>query len=142
MEEITNQVEKQQVEISYIKQKIDEIASQNQRQNDQLEKISNSIAKQELILEKISSLEDKFNMSLKGVYSLIDQEKINYDTKIQNLEERLTKRETIPCQNINIINEKIINIQKEIDKHNRIFWWLGTLIVGAIIIGILKDHLH
>ena len=65
MEKIVNKVEKQELEITYIKKTLDELVEQNKKQNEQLTKICKGLAKHELIFEKITNLESKQQEALK-----------------------------------------------------------------------------
>jgi len=144
MDIIKSKVEKQELEITFIKRSLDELIEQNKNQNLQLSKISDSIQKQEIILEKIGNLEDKYNDGLKRCHNRIDTElvRLKDDTKtlysnIGSLRDELNAR---PCQNHNIVDKEIEFIKGELSKYNKIIWWSATLIIGVVIIAILKEH--
>jgi len=145
MEHIANKVEKQELEINYIKKALDELVEQNKNQNKQLEKISNSIQKQELILEKIGNLEEKYSDGLKRCHNRIDEElsrckeeKAKYEDEIKLIKNDLMSK---PCNTHNVIDKEIEFIKMEISKHNKIIWWGATLIIGVVIVAIIKSHL-
>ena len=145
MEHIANKVEKQELEINYIKKSLDELVEQNKNQNKQLEKISNSIQKQELILEKIGNLEEKYSDGLKRCHNRIDEElsrckeeKAKYEDEIKLIKNDLMSK---PCNTHNVIDKEIEFIKMEISKHNKIIWWGATLIIGVVIVAILKSQL-
>jgi len=144
MEQIINKVEKQELEINYIKKSLDELVEQNKNQNLQLSKISESIQKQEVILEKIGNLEEKYSDGLKRCHRRIDEEldrckedKKKYESELKQIKEDLQSR---PCQNHNVVDKEIEFIKGELAKHNKIIWWGATLIIGAVIVAILKSH--
>jgi len=164
MQEIIQKIEKQELEISYIKKTLDELATQNRKQSEQLQKISESIHKQELILEKISNLEAKYQDGIKRVHKRMDDEIYHFTDKIMKIEkefsqkiddeithinEKIEKLEKTtnsccnrPCVSHNVIEVEIENIKKQQDKFSKIFYWGATLIIGVVIVGIIKSHFH
>jgi predicted nuclease with TOPRIM domain len=152
MEKIISKVEKQELEIVYIKKTLDKLVEQNERQNEQLTKISESIAKQEVILEKISNLEEKYQDGIKRIHKRIDGElalceKAKDDCnkecerlskRMDELEEKLTTR---PCVSHNVIETELKHLKEYIEKHNKIFWWVTTAIIGLIIAAVIKSVL-
>ena len=150
MEKIISKVEKQELEITYIKKTLDKLVEQNEKQNEQLAKISESIAKQEIILEKISNLEEKYQEGFKRIHKRIDGELAlcektkddcnkeceRLDKRINELEEKLATR---PCVSHNVIEAEIKHLKEYIEKHNKIFWWIGTVILGVIIVSIVES---
>ena len=96
MQEIVTKVEKQELEITYIKKTLDELVEQNKIQNKQLSKISESISKQEIILEKVSNLDDKYTEAIKRVHFRIDEQLKLCEEKIaenkMNIEKILNER--------------------------------------------------
>ena len=144
MDGIQSKVEKQEIEITYIKKSLDELVAQNKNQNLQLSKISESIQKQEVILEKVGNLEEKYSDGLKRCHRRIDEEldrckedKKKYESELKHIKEDLQSR---PCQNHNIVDKEIEFIKGELAKHNKTIWWGATLIIGAVIVAILKSH--
>ena len=152
MEKIISKVEKQELEITYIKKTLDKLVEQNEKQNEQLAKISESIAKQEIILEKISNLEEKYQEGLKRVHKRIDGELAlcektkddcnkeceRLDKRINELEEKLATR---PCVSHNVIEAELKHLKEYIEKHSKIFWWVTTAIIGLIIAAVIKSVL-
>lgn len=145
MQEIVTKVEKQELEISYIKKSLDELVEQNKKQNEQLGKISESIQKQEIILEKISNLEEKYQDGLKRVHKRIDDELERnkeiikrHNNEIEAIKNDLASR---PCQNHNIVEKELEFIKKQQEKHAKIFWWVGTMIISIVLIAVIKGHL-
>jgi chromosome segregation ATPase len=152
MEELVKKVEIQELEISYIKKALDELVEQNKKQNEQLAKISESIAKQEIILEKISNLEEKYQEGLKRVHKRIDGElalcektKDDCDKECEKLSKRMDELEeklaTRPCVSHNVIEAELKHLKEYIEKHNKIFWWVTTAIIGLIIAAVIKSIL-
>jgi len=159
MQEIIQKIEKQEVEISYIKKTLNELAIQNKKQSDQLQKIGEAIHKQELILEKISNLEERYNDGVKRVHKRMDDEIHHFNEKIFKLEkeinnevlyinEKIEKLEknvesccNRPCVSHNVIEVELNNIKKQQEKFSKIFYWGATLIIGIVIAGIIKSHL-
>jgi len=146
MEKIVSKVEKQEVEITYIKKSLDELIDQNKSQSFQLEKISDSIKNQELILEKISNLDDKYGESVKRCHHRMDDEISKYEHFIDKIENDIGKLKyeisNKPCGNYNVLDTKIAQMQKELNKYAKLIWWVGTTILGVVIVAILKDHLY
>jgi len=152
MEKIVNKVEKQELEITYIKKTLDELVEQNKKQNEQLTKICKGLAKHELIFEKITNLESKQQEALKRVHDRIDGELLlrenvkkeyykdieNLYKKIEELEEKLATR---PCVTHNVVEAEIKHLKEYIEKHNKIFWWVTTAIIGLIIVAVIKSVL-
>jgi len=146
MDQIVSKVEKQEIEIDYIKRSLDELVEQNKNQSKQLDKISESIKNQELILEKISNLDDKYEESIKRCHNRIDEEierckDINgrMDKELDRLKEDVLSR---PCRSHDVFVKELEYIKKELNKYAKIVWWGGTLIIGVVIVSILKTHLH
>ena len=150
MEKIISKVEKQELEIVYIKKTLDKLVEQNEKQNEQLAKISESIAKQEIILEKISNLEEKYQEGIKRIHKRIDGElalcektKDDCDKECEKLSKRMDELEeklaTRPCVSHNVIEAEIKHLKEYIEKHNKIFWWIGTVILGVIIVSIVES---
>jgi predicted nuclease with TOPRIM domain len=150
MEKIISKVEKQELEITYIKKTLDKLVEQNEKQNEQLAKISESIAKQEIILEKISNLEEKYQEGIKRIHKRIDGElalcektKDDCDKECEKLSKRMDELEeklaTRPCVSHNVIEAEIKHLKEYIEKHNKIFWWIGTVILGVIIVSIVES---
>jgi len=146
MEQLIAKVEKQEVEIDYIKKSLEELVIQNRKQSEQLQKIGESIQKQEIILEKISNLENKYSDSIKRCHRRIDEELERCKNERKRLEKELGVIKTDlmgkPCQNYDLINKDIEQLKRDLGSHSKIFWWVTTLIVGAVIIAILKEHFH
>ena len=144
MEQIFAKVEKQELEISYIKKTLDELVEQNKKQNEQLIKISESIQKQEIIIEKISNLEDKYQEGIKRVHKRIDEELERCKEKTSFLKDEVDKLKNDlslrPCQNHQIVDKELEYIKKQVERHSKIVWWGGTLIIGVIVIAIIKSH--
>lgn len=137
-------IERQEVEISYIKKTLDELVEQNKRQSEQLASITKSIQKQEVILEKITYLEDKYHDGIKRVHKRIDEEvkKINeiltiYKDEFGKIKEDMKK---MSCPIEKTFLKDIEYLKKQQDRHAKIFWWVGSLIIGAVILAILKSH--
>ena len=152
MEHIVSKVEKQEIEITYIKKTLDELVEQNKRQNEQLTKISESIAKQEIILEKISDLEEKYQEGLKRVHKRIDGELTACEKGKKDCENNLSKLENEieklkdevknrPCVSHNVVQNELNHIKEKIERHGKIFWWLGTAVLGVVIVAIVKSVL-
>jgi len=146
MEQIVNKVEKQEIEITYIKKTLDELVEQNKKQSEQLVKISESIQKQEIILEKIGNLEDKYNDGIKRCHRRIDEElerckvdKERMEHELETLKNDLSRK---PCNNYGIFQKELDQVKAEIAKHGKVIWWGATLIIGAVIVAILKEHFH
>ena len=160
MEHIATKVERQELEITYIKKALDELVEQNKIQNEQLVKISESIQKQEVILEKVSNLEDKYNDGLKRCHKRIDEtlitkndieaqienKTVKYDTKISKLYDEIEKVKieirNKPCGTHNVVENELDHIRKDLATHKKIFWWGATLMIGTMIVTILKAFLH
>jgi len=164
MQEIIQKIEKQEIEISYIKETLEKLAIQTEKQSNQLQKISESIQKQELILEKISNLEEKYQEGMKRVHKRIDDEihrcndrvtKIENETpkKIENeidyIEEKINKLEknienccNRPCISHDVFKVELENVKKQQERFYKIFYWGATLIIGIVIAGIVKSHFH
>ena len=152
MEHIANRVEKQELEIMYIKKTLDELVEQNKKQNEQLSKISESIARQEIIFEKIANLEDKHQDALKRVHNRIDAEltncekqRKNYENEFKRVDNEIEKlKEAVankPCVTHDVIKTEIKHINEKLEKHGKIFWWLSTAILTVIIVAIVKSVL-
>jgi len=146
MEQLIAKVEKQEVEIDYIKKSLEELVNQSRKQSEQLQKIGESIQKQEIILEKITNLENKYNDSIKRCHRRIDDELERCKNERKRLEKEFEAIKTDlmgkPCQNYDLINKDIEQLKRDLGSHSKIFWWITTLIVGAVIIAILKEHFH
>ena len=134
MEQIVNKVEKQELEIIYIKKSLDEIVEQNKRQNEQLSKISDSIQKQEVILERIANLEDKYSEGTKRLHKRLDTEIDRFDKRISSIEEDVKEAKNRPCVNHNgTIAVEIENIKEKIANHSKYFWFVNSAVIGSII---------
>jgi len=146
MEQVKAKVEKQEVEISYIKKSLDEIAHENKKQSSQLQTISESIQKQELILEKISNLEEKYYDGSKRLHSRIDDEKRNLDIRFKELENCCSKVKndivSRPCRTHGLVEKELETINKRLDDHKKIFWTaisaVMLIVIGAIVKGVMK----
>ena len=152
MEKIVSKVEKQEIEILYIKKTLDEIVEQNKKQSEQLTKISESITKQEVILEKISNLEEKYQDGIKRVHKRIDGELLACEKGKKDCENNLSKLENEieklkdevknrPCVSHNVVQTELNHIKEKIEKHGKIFWWLGTVVLGIVIVAVVKNIL-
>jgi len=146
MEQVKAKVEKQEVEISYIKKSLDEIVGENRKQSNQLQTISDSIQKQELILEKISNLEEKYYDGSKRLHSRIDEENKHHELRLKALEECCNSNKddilNRPCRTHDVLAKDIENINKRLDDHKKIFWTaistVMLIVVGAIVQGVMK----
>ena len=138
MEQIVSKVEKQELEIIYIKKSLDEIVEQNKKQNEQLEKISDSIQKQEIILERIANLEDKYSEGTKRLHKRLDTEIERYDKRILIIEEDLKEIKSRPCTNHNsTVNIEIKNLKEKIAAHSKYFWFVNSAVIGAVIMALV-----
>ncbi len=140
MQEITKKVERQELEIHYIKKTLDELVEQNKIQNKQLSKISESISKQEIILERVSNLDNKYTEAIKRLHSRIDEQQRICERKItenkMNIEKILNERNSI-CP---ALEKDIEFLKKQQEKHAKVFWWAGTLIISVVIVAIIKGQ--
>ncbi len=143
MQEIVTKVEKQELEITYIKKTLDELVEQNKIQNKQLSKISESISKQEIILEKVSNLDKKYTEAIKRVHFRIDEQQKICEEKIaenkMNIEKILNERGAA-CPKHDVLEKDIEFLKKQQEKHAKVFWWAGTLIISVVIIAIIKGQ--
>jgi len=137
MEHIIGKVEKQEVEIQYIKQTLNEISAENKKQSEQLEKISDSIQKQEIILEKISNLEEKYYEGTKRVHQRIDEEIKHFETRLVQLEHKCEECCNRPCINHNAVDNEIKHINEKIEKHGSYFWFVNSAVIGAVIMALI-----
>ncbi len=160
MEHIVTKVEKQELEITYIKKALDELVEQNKKQNEQLGKIGESIQKQEVILEKVSNLEDKYNDGLKRCHKRIDETLLTKNEIQKQIETEVSKNEkkivaienkidqlkleirNKPCGTHNIVENELSHIKQDLASHKKIFWWGATLMIGTMVVTILKAFLH
>jgi len=144
MEHIVTKVEKQELEITYIKKTLDELVEQNKIQNKQLSKISESISKQEIILEKVSNLDDKYTDAIKRVHFRIDEQLKICEERIaenkMNIEKILNRKNEV-CPKHDILEKDIEILKKQQEKHAKIFWWVSTAIIGLIITAVIKSVL-
>ena len=142
MEHIIGKVEKQELEISYIKKSLNELVEQNKQQNKQLSKISESIQKQEIILEKIGNLEEKYQDGTKRVHKRIDEEIKHFEERISKVEKQCVECCNRPCINHNAVDTEIKNIKEKLSDHKKIFWTGITavmmIVIGAIVKGVMK----
>ena len=157
MQEIATKVEKQELEITYIKKSLDELVEQNKKQNEQLGKISESIQKQEVILEKVSNLEDKYTDGLKrchkridetvvtknGIQKQIENETIKTDKKIAKLETEIDKLRlevhNRPCVTHNVVENELKHINETLANHKKIFWSVTSVIVFGVLTALIKS---
>ncbi len=146
MEKIVTKVEKQELEISYIKKTLDELVAQNKKQNEQLVKISESIHKQEVILEKISNLEERYSEGMARVHKRIDEELRRckkdidqHETLINEIKDNINTR---PCTRYEKLQTEIEFLRKQHDRHTKIFGWMATLIIGAVVSSIIASHFN
>jgi len=137
MEHIVGKVEKQEIEIQYIKQSLNELVEQNKQQNYQLSKISESIQKQEIILEKISNLEEKYQESTKRVHKRIDEEIRHFEDRISKVEKQCVECCNRPCVNHNAVDNEIKHINEKINKHGSYFWFVNSAVIGAVIMALV-----
>ena len=142
MEHIIGKVEKQELEISYIKKSLNELVEQNKQQNKQLSKISESIQKQEIILEKIGNLEEKYQDGTKRVHKRIDEEIKHFEERISKVEKQCVECCNRPCINHNAVDTEIKHIKEAIADHKKIFWTaiagVMMIVIGAIVKGVMK----
>jgi chromosome segregation ATPase len=142
MEKIVNKVEKQELEITYIKKTLDDIANENKKQSEQLSKIGESIQKQEIILEKISNLEDKYQDGSKRVHRRIDDVTNLYNAKFVEMNNKIDACSNRPCVSHNVIENELKHIKDDLNKHSKIFWTaissILLIVIGAIVKGVLK----
>jgi len=138
MEQIIGKVEKQELEIQYIKQTLNEISVENKKQSEQLLKISESIQKQEIILEKISNLEEKYHESTKRVHKRIDEEIRHFEERLNKVEKQCIECCNRPCINHNAVDAEIKNIKEKLSDHKKIFWWVTTAVIGVVIVAVVK----
>ena len=137
MQQIISKVEKQEMEIDYIKRSLEEIADQNKKQNEQLEKISESIQKQELILEKISNLEEKYYDETKRIYKTINNENEFLTNKIKEVEEFAKDCCNRPCVNHSAIVYEIESLKEFKAKQDKALNWIITTVGSAIVLALL-----
>ena len=156
MQEITTRVDKQELEIMYIKKALDELVDQNKKQNEQLEKISDSIHKQEVILEKVSNLEDKYADGLRRCHQRIDetleikqeikkqleQETKKIDKRQEKFEEEIesVKKEirSKPCGVHNVVDNEIKHMKETIEFHKKILFG----VIGFVFVAVGSSILH
>ena len=156
MEHIATKVERQELEITYIKKSLDELVEQNKKQNEQLGRIGESIQKQEIILEKVSNLEDKYNDGLKRCHKRIDDNlmtKKEIDTRIENevtklvkeqdkleaeLERVKTELRNKPCGVHNVVDNEIKHMNETIQFHKRILFG----VIGFVFVAVGTSVLH
>ena len=149
--DVTAQVQRHSFEIENLKSTLERIAKSLEKQEEQLEKINQTLSRQDVILEKIANLEEKYQDGLKRCHFRIDGEKEHFEERIRRNEEKIKKNEEElkklqedihhrPCVSHNLIEKDIDFLKKEVQKHNKIFWWGATLIIGVVVVGIVKSH--
>jgi len=144
MEHIVTKVEKQELEIHYIKKTLDELVEQNKIQNEQLSKISDSISKQEVILEKVSNLDDKYTEAIKRVHYRIDEQLRLCEERIADNKtkiEKILNQKNAVCPKHDVLEKDIEILRKQQEKHAKIFWWVSTAIIGLVITAVVNSVL-
>lgn len=145
MERIEDKVNKHEIEINYIKSGIDKIVKNNEIFNKELQKISESIIKQEAILSKLSDLEKIYNDGIKRTHLRLDkiEDKVNKKNEkieqyIEELKMNLIKTKDEVKSNDEIIKKDIEEVKKQIEKHNKLIYSLGYLVIAIIVTALVK----
>lgn len=129
--DLYQRVHRQEIEIKYIKKAIEEIAENTKKQGEHLLKISETISKQEVILEKLTNLEERQEGDIKRCHKRIDMELERWEKEVKNK----------PCVSVSALEKDIELLKHKTEKHDKIFWWLGTMVIGAIVLSLIRHEL-